>query len=240
MKRYLIPILTLFVFLFLSSCEDENYNRGYNNGFDKGKQEGYNQGHSAGYAEGHTAALAEVLSKSSEGYILFDSVNPNLWKVINWISVITILISLIIVIGAMIFANVDVDEWRKILAKVLVLLLSLLASYLIIPKINLIWFFDPGLNALGAFIIYIVTIIVVYFIGKFLVDLFYSENVISLEMFIIFVTSFFLWFIGYLLLNNRYLFGDKPLFGNNLIICITIGVIGFLIYSLLHPRATKK
>ncbi|HMG16367.1 MAG TPA: hypothetical protein VK590_13010 [Saprospiraceae bacterium] len=235
MKSFIYGYLSLIIVLF-TSCQDENYKNGYNAGYIEGITVGYNKGHEDGFAEGNI----EGLSKSSEGLILFDNVNPNLWKVINWICILTILISLVIVSWGMIFTNKKSEDWRQILAKMLVILLSLLTSYLIIPKINLIWFFNPGLNIYEAIISYILTIIGVFISGKYLVDLFYSRNEIILEIFIIFVSSFFLWFMGYILINNKYLFGDRPLFGNNLIICFTLGIIGFIIYSLLYPRTLIK
>lgn len=244
MKKHIYIILTLFSLSLLISCDDSGYNQGYNAGkragYNQGQQAGYTKGQQAGYTKGYNVGLADGLSKSSQGIILFDSVNTDLWKVINWISIIAILISLIIVVIAMISANIEEYEWRKIVAKILVLLLSLLVSYFIIPKINFIWFFNPGISILGTFIVYILSFLGVFFLGKYLVDLFYRKAEIAIEMLIIFIASFFIWFISYLLLNSQYLFGNKPLFGNNLIICITIGIISVIIYSLLHPHTSKK
>ncbi len=214
MKRHIYYILTFLFLSLLISCDNLNYNQGYNNG----KQAGYSQGHQAGYSEGYTVGFAEGLSKSSEGIVLFDSVNPNLWKIVNWISIIAILISLIIVVWIMIFANDGEEKWRKIVAKILVILLSLLVSYLVIPKINFIWFFNPMISSLTAYIVYIIAISGVFFIGKFLVDLFYRKTEIGIEILIIFIASFFIWFMSYLLLNNKYLLRCQ----NNYLSCTRI------------------
>lgn len=232
MKRYLSPLFALILLLTIGSCQELTAEQA----FEKGTRQGYNEGHEEGYADGFNAGF----DKPREGLLLFNDVNPNIWKTTYVISVITILFALLLVLRAVMYLNYNPSEWRKTLAKWLVLLVGLLVSYFIIPRINLIWFFDPGFNRFIAYIVCITAIVGIYFAGRKLSTLVSEKRSDGTDVLIILLTSLFLWFITYIVINGQYLFGHNALFGHHLIICFAIGIIAFNIHLLLLSESIPE
>ncbi|NOQ72600.1 MAG: hypothetical protein GQ574_11390 [Crocinitomix sp.] len=232
MKRYLFPIITLILLFTAGSCQELTVDEA----FDKGKTQGYNEGHQEGYADGFNAGY----DKPKSGLLLFNDVNPNLWKTTYIISVITIIFSLLLVFRAVMYLNYRPSEWKKTLAKWLVLLVGMLVSYFIVPRINLIWFFDPPFNKYIAYLVCIAAIVGIYFLGKRLSTLVSEKRSDRTDVIIILLTSLFLWFITYIVINGQYLFGHTALFGHHLIICFAIGIIAFNINLLLQSEPTPE
>jgi uncharacterized protein YhhL (DUF1145 family) len=232
MKRYLIPFITLFLLFAAGSCQEMTVEEA----FDKGKTQGYNQGHEEGYTDGFNAGF----DKPKEGLLLFNDVNPFIWKTTYIISVIAILFVLLLALRAVMYLNYKSSEWKKTLAKWLVLLVGLLVSYFIIPRINLIWFFDPPFNKYIGYIACIAVIVGIYFAGKKLSALVSEKRTDRTDIIIILITSLFIWFVTYIVINGQYLFGHTALFGHHLIICFAIGIIAFNVRSLLLSDSTPE
>ena len=226
MKRYLSPIFALILLLMVGSCQELTAEEA----FDKGIKQGYNEGHEDGYVDGFNAGFNDP----REGLLLFNNVNPGIWKTTYVISVLTIIFALLFLLRAVMYLNYNPSEWKKTLAKWLVLLISLLISYFIIPRINLIWFFDPPFNKFVAYIVCIAAIVGIYFAGRKLSTLVSEKRSDSTDVLIILLTSLFLWFITYIVINGQYLFGHNALFGHHLIIFFAIGIIAFNVYLLLQ------
>lgn len=232
MKRFLFPIVTMILLFTAGSCQELTPEEA----FDKGQRQGYSQGHEDGYEKGFNAGF----DQPKEGLLLFNNVNPNLWKTTYIISVITIIFSLLLVLRAVMYINYNASEWKKTLAKWLVLLVGLLVSYFIVPRINLIWFFDPGFNKFIGYLVCVIAIVGIYFAGKKLSVLVSEKRTDGMDVIIILITSLFLWFITYIVINGQYLFGHTALFGHHLIICFAIGIIAFNIHLLLISEPTPE
>jgi hypothetical protein len=203
---------------------------------EEGKMHGYEQGYQDGYMNGFNAGF----DKPKEGLVLFNDVNPFIWKTTYIISVITILFALLLVLRAVMYLNYKPSEWKKTLAKWLVLLVGLLISYFIIPRVNLIWFFDPPFNKYIGYLVCIAVIVGIYFAGKKLSALVSEKRTDRTDIIIILITSLFLWFVTYIVINGQYLFGHTALFGHHLIICFAIGIIAFNVQLLLMSEPTPE
>lgn len=232
MKTVLRFFFWTFCLLCITSCQ----NISSDDAFEKGRTKGFGEGHEQGYVDGFN----DGFEKPKNNLVLFTDVNPVIWKTTYIISVITILFSLFMILRALLYVNYKPSEWKKSLARWLVLLLGLLVSYFIVPRINLSWFFDPGFGNLIAYIVFIIAIVAIYFLGKFLATIMGEDRTDGQDIMLILISSLFLWFITYIVINSHYLFGHQALFGHHLIISFAIGIIAFSIHLLLQSEPTPE
>lgn len=200
-----------------------------------GISRGYGNGYDEGYSKGKADALTEEMA-NPDLPLVFDRENLNLWKWINIISIALIGLSLLISIGVVIMSE---SQSQQAFAKSLVVFVALLVSYLVFPKINYRWFVNPNISSSKIIAIYLMTTVLIFLIGMKLSDVFRAEGSVVWEIAIVFILSSFLCFLGYLILNKQYFFGDTPFFGNTLLVFMAVGALSSAVYSLLKSQSNN-